>query len=207
METDPIPVYVLVGGASRRFGSDKASFKLDGDPWALHVAHRLAGGGGEITLVGAGPHDAPPPGFNNGVRRIEDATPGAGPLCAALTALDDALLRYGEHLVVVAACDLVEPQRQWLGPLVAPHRGGEIDVAAYWHGDLWRPFPLVCHARWRHALRELIDSGVRSFQQALSRSRAQAVPWPYTGEGPPQANTPDELAALRGARRWGDTKR
>lgn len=193
-----LPVYVLVGGASRRFGRDKASFTLDGKPWAIDVAQRLAGGGSEITLVGSGPHPATLATTLAGFRRIEDATPGAGPLCAALTALEDAHQRAGDSLLVVAACDLVNPERAWLEPLVAAHRSSPIEVAAYWHGEIWRPFPLVVHTRWRHALRELVGEGVRSFQQALARSRAEAVPWPFAGAGPPQANTPQELSTLLG---------
>jgi molybdopterin-guanine dinucleotide biosynthesis protein A len=45
--------WVLAGGASTRFGSDKASFLVDGVPLAVRTARVLeAGGCGPVTVIG-----------------------------------------------------------------------------------------------------------------------------------------------------------
>ena len=43
--------FLLAGGASRRFGANKARHPIDGLPMALHVARALADVLGEVTLV------------------------------------------------------------------------------------------------------------------------------------------------------------
>ncbi|QDU90591.1 molybdopterin-guanine dinucleotide biosynthesis protein MobA [Pirellulimonas nuda] len=197
-----LPLYILVGGASSRFGVDKASFPVDGRPWAEHVASRLSSPGapsrlgtpgapsGQYTLVGRLMHpDALP-----GAHCIADAAEGEGPLTGVLAALDHQRRSHGEGLVAVASCDLVRPEPQWLAPLAAAHWAEpELEAAAYQAAGRWQPFPCVAHTRWTQTLRRLLAEGVRSWQQALAASRAHAEPWTGPADGPPQANTPAEL--------------
>lgn len=180
----PLPVYVLVGGASRRFGADKATTLVDGDPWALHVGQRLAAPGAEIVLVGKSS------GSFGGVRRIDDAPEVAGPLAGVLAALADR----GDGLLALASCDLVRPERDWLAPLVALHEAdATLGVAAYRTPDRWQPFPSVAHPRWLATLAEQAATGVGSLQAALDSAKSAAITWPGATEGPPQANTPETL--------------
>lgn len=89
---------VLAGGASRRMGRDKSLIEIDGTPMVVRVASVLeaAGcspvavvGGDEVTLRSLG------------LRRIDDAWPGEGPLGGIITAL-----RWARGPVLVTACDL-----------------------------------------------------------------------------------------------------
>ncbi len=185
----PIPVYVLVGGASRRFGADKATTLVDGEPWALHVARRLAAPGEEIVLVGPPSSDVFDP-----YRRIDDCPGVEGPVAGVLAALKDRQEKHGDGLLVLASCDLVRPESAWLEPLVASFDEG-IDVAAYRAMDRWQPFPCVAHTRWLASLSEQAAGGVRSLQATLDASNAAAVAWNGAAEGPPQANGPAELQA------------
>src|SRR3546814_14028344 len=43
---------ILAGGASRRFGSDKAEALIDGEPMLFHVAHRLAAQTDGLVICG-----------------------------------------------------------------------------------------------------------------------------------------------------------
>ncbi len=184
-----LPLYILTGGASRRFGCDKASYLIEGIPWARHVASRLAING-DSTLVGK--LSGPP---ITGIRIIADAGVGKGPLSGVLAALVDRRERLGPGLLVIASCDLVRPDAAWLGPLIACHEHATtIDVAAYQAAGRWQPFPCVAHSRWGNPLRRLLVEGERSWQGALGVSRTAAVPWKISPAGPPQANTPHELA-------------
>lgn len=185
----PWPVYVLVGGASQRFGADKATTLVDGEPWALHVGRRLAAPGAEIVLVGT-----TPPGPFASHRRIDDTKGVLGPLAGVLAALKDRLDNYGDGLLALASCDLVRPERGWLKPLAADFDQTEtLEVAAYRAADRWQPFPCVAHTRWLNSLTEHVAAGTRSLQAALDASNAAAVQWGGAADGPPQANSPTEL--------------
>ncbi|TWT98184.1 molybdopterin-guanine dinucleotide biosynthesis protein MobA [Botrimarina colliarenosi] len=188
----PIPVYVLVGGASRRFGVDKATTLVDGEPWALHVGRRLAASDTPIVLVGA-PLAEP----IADLRTVPDAAGAAGPLAGVLAALDDRRQAFGEGRLVLASCDLVRPESEWLAPLHALHDNDEgLSVAAYHDARGWQPFPCVAHTRWRDELWRQITAGARSFQTVLGGPGVARAVWRGVAGGPPQANTPDELGDL-----------
>ena len=189
-----LPVYVLVGGGSSRFGADKATHPVDGEPWAQHVAGRLAYGG-DATLVGTFKNCEPLAGF----RMIPDATPGVGPLAGAAAALADRRERLGEGLLVLASCDLVRPEAAWLDSLVAAHEADpHLDAAAYFTEERWQPFPSVLHTRWLPKIAAATRSEKASFQRVFEASRCCAVEWTGGGAGPPQANSLEELASRLG---------
>ena len=63
--------FVLVGGASSRMGSDKASLPFRGGALVEHVAAAVAEAAGNVTLVG------PPERYRDlGLRIIPDRYPG-----------------------------------------------------------------------------------------------------------------------------------
>jgi molybdenum cofactor guanylyltransferase len=87
---------VLLGGASRRYGSDKAVALHDGVPMVARMIEVLRSAG--VTRVATvGGHDR-----EVGVEHWPDVYPGEGPLGGVLTALR----RAPTALVVAVACDL-----------------------------------------------------------------------------------------------------
>jgi molybdenum cofactor guanylyltransferase len=87
---------VLLGGASRRYGSDKAMAPHDGVPMVTHMIEILRSTGlARIVTVGGADRDV-------GVEHWSDDHPGEGPLGGLLTALR----RVQTSLIVVVACDL-----------------------------------------------------------------------------------------------------
>lgn len=76
--------YVLVGGRSSRFGSDKALYEVGGRPLALLTAEKVRRTAGCVTLVGA-------PGRYGelGLRVIPDPVADFGPLAGVVAALED----------------------------------------------------------------------------------------------------------------------
>lgn len=92
---------ILVGGASRRFGSDKAAAGVV--PLALRGWRAVSALTPEVHLVGgAGATFADP---LRGLPRLHDARPGQGPLAGVEAALAHARAT-GARGVVVLACDL-----------------------------------------------------------------------------------------------------
>lgn len=109
--------YILAGGRSRRFGTDKARARVDGATLVERNAAILAERYGSVTVVSA-------PGrtyADLGLRTIADAVSDRGPLGGIQAALRDAS---GD--VAVAACDLLGLRAEWYelleqtdGPAVA----------------------------------------------------------------------------------------
>ena len=89
---------ILAGGQSRRFGQDKALWRLGSETLLERTISKLLGVTREIVVVGLRTGLVVPPG----VRAIPDELPGAGPLAALLTGLQ--ACRY--PLVAVVSCDL-----------------------------------------------------------------------------------------------------
>ncbi len=194
-----IPLYLLIGGESRRFGCDKASHSLQGTPWVEKTASGLAACAqtqttlAQVTLVGQLRSTDKLADF----RVIEDRRPGIGPLGGVLASLLDRREQRGEGLLSIASCDLVDPEASWLQPLIEAFADNpSLEVAAYQAADRWQPFPMIAHTRWTRRLEQQITQGDGSLQQALRNSVAHAVPWPHGEAGPPQANTPDALRRL-----------
>lgn len=186
-----LPVYVLIGGRSQRFGADKASHEVDGEPWALHVGRRLAENDRLITLVGR----EPPGDELAGLAFARDAEAIDGPLAGVISALRDRRERFGAGLLVLASCDLVRPQRSWLDRLVRRFDSSpQLSAAAYRSEDRWQPFPSMLHTRWLDGLVE--DREAVSLQAAFDATGAAAVPWPGDPAGPPQANDVPTLTRL-----------
>jgi len=104
-----ISAALLLGGASRRMGCDKATLSLRGVPLATHLARLLAPLFGELLLVGGAP-PADTPG-----RRVTD--PEAPP--CALRGLVGALEAAATERVLLVATDLPALSADLLLALVA----------------------------------------------------------------------------------------
>lgn len=88
---------ILAGGASRRFGTDKALALLDGKPLIAHVIDRLRPQVAAVVVVGRDQSDA---------RSIPDLPqPGLGPLGGLNAALALAAAE-GFDAVLTSGCDL-----------------------------------------------------------------------------------------------------
>ncbi len=88
---------VIAGGASSRFGSDKALAPLDGRPLIAHVIDRLRPQADALVVVGRAHPGQPTVGDRPG--------PGLGPLAGLNAALAYAAA-HGFETVLTAGCDL-----------------------------------------------------------------------------------------------------
>ncbi len=93
--TTPLAVAILAGGASRRFGTDKAAVVIDGEPLldrTLGIASALTP---RVAVIGGDHADLSAP-------VLPDREPGAGPLQAAVVAFEHF---QGADLLLIP-CDL-----------------------------------------------------------------------------------------------------
>ncbi len=89
--------FILVGGHSSRFGSDKALFEIDGRAMVLHVADALRPHLATVTLVGQSTEYQ-----DLGFPLIPDTVAGAGPLGGIVSALQHA----SAPRCLVVGCDM-----------------------------------------------------------------------------------------------------
>lgn len=146
--------YVLVGGASRRFGEDKASAPVDGVPMAERVALAMEAAGLEVRFVGKRARWRPTV-LEEGDRH---------PLRGVLAALDDAAAA-GLERAVLAPCDLPYLPADAFRTLLARPRAAVL--AADWAQPLCAVYPVS----WLPRARDLLDSGgsVRAFAADAER--------------------------------------
>lgn len=173
---DGVPIYILAGGRSSRFGSDKARAMLWGRPLLAHVIESVEPIASRITVVAdvAGRYD------DMGVRTIGDGVPGAGPVEGLRAALRDC----GEPWLLLTSCDFVGIDRAWLDTLLRA-RGGGVRAAAF-RGDRWQPMLSV----WRS---DALVGEARSMQAALDTVGAAALPLPHDWPANPGVNTREDL--------------
>lgn len=90
---------ILAGGASRRYGSNKALADASGLPMAARVRDAIRGAGIDpVVVVGGDARTA----TELGLVLVEDLFPGEGPLGATATALNF----FTQSHVLVVACDM-----------------------------------------------------------------------------------------------------
>lgn len=121
----PLPAYILAGGKSSRFGSDKAVFQFQGVPLWRRVANALEGAGCTVHLVGRTVRSLPIPELMEPARA--DHHPLWGVHCAAEHAQ-----KQGQRTILVAPCDLGDLSAAAVGALAAASAasGGACTFAA-----------------------------------------------------------------------------
>jgi molybdenum cofactor guanylyltransferase len=186
------PLYILAGGSSRRFGSDKARAVYRGLPLVAHVASALA----EVTTSVVIVADRAGRYADLGFETIGDHHSGLGPLAGLDRALSDHAERHPEPpWLMLASCDLVDPDPSWVDSLLA-RRDGVLAVA-FRGPQGWEPLFALYHADLRDEVRSRLRGGDRSLQALLDGVAAAAVPAPASYR---HVSTPDELRRSPGYR-------
>jgi molybdopterin-guanine dinucleotide biosynthesis protein A len=167
-------------------GCDKALLPFRGGRLVESVARAVELAAGSAVLVGN-------PRFYEhlGYRAIPDLYPGAGPLGAILTALNDTSADWN----LVAACDMPRLSAEFLKLLLDAAERSAAD-ALIPMGPSGRPEPLcaVYHRGSRAALERAMGRGVRSVRGALENLRATVVSVPEVTPFQ-NVNTPEDWAA------------
>ncbi len=180
--------YILAGGRSSRFGSDKARALISGRPLIARLATDLRGCGREAVAVAgeAGAYD------DLGVPTIADSRPGLGPLAGVESALRDGTER-GLERVVIVTCDMVMVRHGWLAAL--EFALGRCDAAHFADDRRWMPFPAVVRTATCASVTAFLDKGGRAVKEWLREVSTACVSFPPDWPEPAQINTRRDLEA------------
>lgn len=186
---EKLPVYILAGGRSSRFGRDKATALLAGEPLLARVAALAAPFAGRITAVAerAGKYEA------LGLRTIADGVPGRGPLGGLLAALADAKAGW----TLVLPCDLWLLRAEWVARLLAARRAGSRVVV--FRGERWEPLPGLYHAAARPGVAAAVAADDLTLWRLFARVRTEVVPLPADWPDLVQVNSPADLRRAEAA--------
>jgi molybdopterin-guanine dinucleotide biosynthesis protein A len=185
-----LPVYILAGGCSSRFGSDKAWAELDGIPLLRRIADAAASIASSTTIVAAhtGKYDA------LGLETIADDVPGRGPLSGIATALSH---QDAWGWVLVLACDLAHVQPHWLQTLsqAALKEEASADVVLF-DSNPAQPLLACYHCRMLPQVIARLDGTTRGTCALLEELRVIRIPPPEDWCRLVNVNAPADLWAL-----------
>ncbi len=189
MGVDQVPVYILAGGRSSRFGSDKALAEIDGECLIKRVCRLLSPFASSTTVVA----DKPDKYTDFGLRTIQDLNPGLGPLAGLQAALHD--MPKSEHWLLLCSCDAYVIRHNWIERLLA-HRTKQCQAVAY-RTDRWQPVPAVYSRSCLPSVESQIKRNDLSMQRLLDRQDVYELQphddWPDNW----QINTVKDLERLR----------
>jgi molybdopterin-guanine dinucleotide biosynthesis protein A len=169
MGVNTCPGYILAGGESRRFGSDKARAPWRGTSLIAWNAQMLREAGMAVTVV-AGAAEAY---ADLGLRTIADAFPGKGPLNGIYTALMECA---PAEWVLVMACDLVGVEAPWLARLWEAR--DEAHDAVLFAAEREQPLLGLYSTRLAPALKAAIEADHLAVLRFLGDQRVKRVSAP-----------------------------
>ena len=177
--------YVLTGGRSSRFGSDKALYPFRGKAMALWVAEAVLAHVPTVTLVGD-------PNLHSslGIPVIPDQVPGTGPLGGIVAALAHAKCQW----CLIAACDMPLVGGAPLAALIgkAARSGGKAILPRTPDGRV-QPLCAIYSTAARAPLEDALLDGVRKITEALER-----LDWePFAVESPRPFSNINQLCDMQ----------
>lgn len=189
--------YLLAGGLSSRFGSNKARVLIRGTPLLVSLATDLERLGWQVAAVAQGDRDY----VDLGLRTIPDLHPNAGPIAGLLAALADCNARGGDHCLI-ANCDLIPGSSDWpknwtwLLAMEATWSQAAPSIAVL-ETDRFLPLPGLYSVRLFETAQRLWEQGQRSLRALHEVAGIEIVRVACSSDQMPRTfNTPTELADL-----------
>lgn len=169
----PLPRgYVLAGGASSRFGQDKALVDLAGKPVLARTLEVLSQSGVRETIIIGKKSRYKHLGF----RCVADKWPGEGPLGGIITALRcSGPNQYGYRWNLIISCDMPFLTKEWLAYLCERAARSDSEIIVPRSAKGLEP---LC-ACWRTSafpmLEEAFKRGVRRVSEGIALLRTEVV--------------------------------
>jgi molybdopterin-guanine dinucleotide biosynthesis protein A len=175
LSTSTARAYVLSGGASSRFGRDKALVLFGSTPLLLQIVQLAQTCTSEVAVVaGADKYR----NLDQDLEIIEDRWPGEGPLGGIITGLQhSADTNQLAEWNLILSCDLPFLTAEWLKFLVDHARASPPEVQIILPHSAHGPEPLCACYRTAAAkpLKNVFDRGVRKVTQALQQLRTEVL--------------------------------
>ena len=163
--------YVMAGGASTRFGFDKARAELNGETMLARMCKLLKDVTGCVSIV------APFGRYREfGERLVDDHWPGEGPLGGIISALMDARTRNHEQgWCLIVGCDMPFLTREWLSYLKDRTLTTTAVVVAPQSALGLEPLCACWHTSATGKLQDSFEDGIRKVTDALKRVSMEVV--------------------------------
>ena len=167
--------YVLSGGASSRFGRDKALVRFSTRPLLLEIVALAKSCTSKVAVVASAQKY---PDLDAHLEIIEDRWPGEGPLGGIITALEHTAAndRFAEWNLILG-CDMPFLTAEWLQFLVTHAGESNKEIQVILPHSAHGPEPLCACYRTSaaDALKSVFDRGVRKVTQALKEVRTEVL--------------------------------
>jgi molybdopterin-guanine dinucleotide biosynthesis protein A len=167
--------YVLAGGASSRFGRDKALVRFGAIPLLLEIVQLAQTCTSEVAIVADAQKYRH---LGSQLDILEDGWPGEGPLGGIITALQHTAATAPEYQWnLILSCDMPFLTAEWLQFLVAHARQSDKEIQVILPHSAHGPEPLCACYRTSAAepLKNVFDRGVRKVTEALKQTRAEVL--------------------------------
>ena len=170
-EVSRVAGYVTAGGASTRFGFDKARAELNGQPMLARMCALLKDVTSAVNVV------APLGRYTEfGERIVEDRWPGEGPLGGIITALMDAHEQNRQHTwCLIVGCDMPFLTGKWLAYLAERAVASNAAVVAPQSPVRLEPLCACWHTRATGELQHAFGDGIRKVTEAMKRVSMEVV--------------------------------
>ena len=180
------PLYIMSGGKSSRFGSDKARALLHNKPLLRHVSDALAPLSSSTVVVA----DQADKYVDLGLVTIPDLSPHLGPMGGLQTALTHLSQVSAHEWCFLVSCDMVGFQSEWASALWKERT--ESAQAVAFGPDPWDSM-FACYHR---GLLEEVDRRIARGERAMWRllqEVGKAVSHPLGWENVASVNSPELL--------------
>jgi molybdopterin-guanine dinucleotide biosynthesis protein A len=170
--TAQMVAHVLAGGASSRFGKDKALVKLGGKPMLARMLDLLAAVPlPDVAIVGSAEKYG-----HFGTPCIADRWPGEGPLGGILSAmLHTRETKPGCQWNLILSCDMPFLTRDWIAHLVKHGEKSEADVVLPHSASGPEPLCACYRTEVVEPLVRVFENGVRKITQALQQVAVEVL--------------------------------
>ena len=173
MSTDILGTFILAGGRSSRFGSDKARAMIHGQPLVLRLVQQVASlTQRPVTLV----VNEPQRYSDFAIPAITDVLPDLGPMGGLYSAIDHIVKGGHEGWILLLPCDLLDYEEAWHHRLCQPLETAPppAQAIAFFDQD-WLPFPALYHSTLFSNLNTAIQAKQFSPRKFLSTLGPAAI--------------------------------
>ena len=170
-EIQGVAGYVMAGGASTRFGFDKARAELNGETMLARMCRLVKDATGWVSVVAPCGRYA-----GSGERVVDDHWPGEGPLGGIITALlATAGTDGGRDWNLIVSCDMPFLTREWLSHLVGRALASEAQVVLPLSASGPEPLCACWRTQAAEILRPAFERGVRKVMDGVGHLKSEML--------------------------------